>query len=730
MVGIKSQRRLRFIISTTVALLSLAIGLVLYYDSLVINLQEMTCKTLDEVLQQEQHNFKKKITNDKNALKGYAELIAISIEDRVQMQGNLAAIIKSTDFEGAMFINKKGDTLSSGTISMVDNQIFFQKAMEGKTIISQPMKSKVRDTYVIVVATPVLCQGKATGVLLGSFMSEKLNEVFIDSFNGKGYTYIATNTGKLIAKSSSEEILTHTENLFDVFQAADFYSEDSFTLMRRNLLEGRGGHSKYRYKNQYRQVHYAKLNINDWNIFTVVSSKGVWEIANKILKNAVLLIGMLVIIASALFFHHWLSQRQITKELVRLLYWKDVTASRQFKRFKEYAAKMLQKPMKASYMLIKIDIENFRLLNQRYSIKTQNQMIKALMKALTEVLNPETDVFRHIYADGFALLVSVQTKEEWPEKKKKIEDLFEESARHIIGFKIKLVWGRYKLQKGENNLDQIYEKTNFAHLLAESEKGRDVEFKDPLKEQIFWNMEMESKMEDALCKEEIPLLFQPRYTLPEEKIIGAKIIQNWTTEDKIILVSHKNFLRERLELYQVKKICSILQSWIDNGITPIILSFSIQCTHLENPEFTKNLFEILKKFKTVHHLMEIELDENQGIKNSNIPEEVIKKFQKAEILLASHNYKVIYPGVAHIIRMDEYFLNQLNNEKQTKTLLSGAINTAKILGIPTVAENVQTKEQLALLEELGCEMVQGDFLSPPMPEEELEIRLVRNALKE
>lgn len=738
-----NKNMLRLGVVSIIIIVSLLMGLVFYYDSLVLNLEQSTCKTLNEVMKQGKNNFTNTLNTDKEVLKGYAKLIAQSEQDEQGLVEIMEVIVESTSFEYIFLADKNGVSINNlGGSGTMDDRDYFYAALAGETVISEPVGSKLRDAYVIAVSTPVVEDDEIIGVLVGSFNAEKLNNQFTTSFNGFGYTYIATNDGELIAKTESEYMLVDEENLFETYKKAEFNKNDSYESMRENLVEGKGGHSQYKIGGQRRLMHYDKLPVNDWNIFSVVNANEVEATANVILTNAILLIFALVAIFVGLLVYIFRSQKRFTRKLTKMAYVDDITGKRSFGKFKIDAAALIQKNTGTNYIIIKMDIENFKLINEIYSMEMGDRILKAEADALALALDADMDAFGRIHADEFVMLVSYATEEEYKKKRQLFEEQFMQSYSKLIDFKLILPRGRYRIQTGENDFNQIYEKVNFAHRHSKNSDGNELDFDGHVKERAIREKEIESKMEDALLGEEYKLFLQPKYRLEDERIVGAEALVRWVMQDgkmiypdEFIPLFEQNGFITRLDLYMFDKACAVLRKWTDSGITPIPISVNFSRLHLRNENFVEELCVIADRHKISHNLLEIELTETTMLESLDILEEVLEKIHKADFTLSMDDFGTGYSSLGllknicvDVIKIDKGFFDQSKDLQRTKTVISSVIDMAQKLGIHTVAEGVETKENVFLLWELGCETVQGYYFARPMPVEHLEAELTENLL--
>lgn len=147
-------------------------------------------------------------------------------------------------------------------------------------------------------------------------------------------------------------------------------------------------------------MHYDKLGINDWNIFTVVNPEGIEAVALRIVGETTLLTAGLMLIFALLVVYGILNRRRFAQELTRLAFVDEVTGFRSFIKFRLDAQELLWENTGANYLLVKIDIEKFKFVNRMYSLEIGDKLLKAMAQSPEESL----DAFGRIHADEFVLL--------------------------------------------------------------------------------------------------------------------------------------------------------------------------------------------------------------------------------------------------------------------------------------------------------------------------------------
>lgn len=739
----KSSSIRQFTVISIISLLSLFCSVMIYYDSLMTNLQNNTCQTLDEIMEQEANSFIQRIRGDKMTLQGYAKFLPQFLGDAVQMQEALRIISENTDFEYTSYVDATGQGLNNeGTNLNVADRDYFHAAYGGETVVSEPMESVLRKANVIVVATPVWENAEIVGVLFGSYNIAKLNEVLAPSFKGYGYTYIATSEGEIIAKTESQYSLLESNNIFDLLGQADFNGQDSYETLQANLLLGGGGHSQYHYQGEDRLMHYSSLPINDWEIFSMVNPESVQITAKQMVWSIGWVCICLIFIFSGLLYYNYATQKKFTNELKKIAYVDEVTGASTFGKFKLDVVDILENNQQLKYMLVKMDIEKFTLINELYGFEMGDKVLKTLSEALKIALHDKTDAFAHIHADNFALLVSYTNINEYERKQKLFEDYFIKQCNKLIGFKIVLPKGRYRVEKGEKDFTQMFEKVNFAHKIAKKNEEKQLDFDDKVKALAVREQEVENMMEDALASGAFKMFLQPKYRLMDEKMVGAEALVRWIPEtgpmlypDEFIPLFERNGFIKKVDMYMFEQACKTLRYWLDHSILPVTISVNFSRLHLNNPDFVAELVAKADEYALPYHFLEIELTETAMFENIDTLEGIFDSIHQAGFVLSMDDFGTGYSSLGllknipiDVIKIDKSFFDESEHVERGKAVIASVLEMAKRLNIHTVAEGVETQTHIDLLKSLGCETVQGYYYAKPLPLEEFQAKMLNRFL--
>jgi EAL domain-containing protein (putative c-di-GMP-specific phosphodiesterase class I) len=150
---------------------------------------------------------------------------------------------------------------------------------------------------------------------------------------------------------------------------------------------------------------------------------------------------------------------------------------------------------------------------------------------------------------------------------------------------------------------------------------------------------------------------------------------------------------------------------------------------------------ILDEAQVPPHCLEFELTEGVAMHNPEQAISVMNKLHERDVRMAIDDFGTGYSSLSylkkfkiHKLKIDQSFVRDVSTDPEDKAIVAGIISMAKKLGLKTIAEGVETAEQLAYLREQGCDDAQGYYFGEPQPPAGIEellagIRLQQSALR-
>lgn len=241
------------------------------------------------------------------------------------------------------------------------------------------------------------------------------------------------------------------------------------------------------------------------------------------------------------------------------------------------------------------------------------------------------------------------------------------------------------------------------------------------------------EIEKAIQNKEFKLYIQPRYETITEQVTGGEILVRWVKEngdiiypDQFIKELEENNLIKMLDIYILENTCKKIEEWKYKNYKELKISINQSQTNLLNEKYINEIKEIINKYKFNYNLLEIELTENIFIENKNKVKKLEEELHKINIKIAIDDfgsgyssYNLLNEIKIDILKLDKKLFYNLENEK-TKIIINAIIKMTKELNIDSIAEGIETKEQVAFLKEINCNEIQGYYFSKPKPIEEFE----------
>jgi EAL domain-containing protein (putative c-di-GMP-specific phosphodiesterase class I) len=183
-----------------------------------------------------------------------------------------------------------------------------------------------------------------------------------------------------------------------------------------------------------------------------------------------------------------------------------------------------------------------------------------------------------------------------------------------------------------------------------------------------------------------------------------------------------------LEKCVIHEVCRQLDNWQKIGKRIERVSINISVVSLFQEDFVDYITETLRHYNLEDNLLELEITERNVMKNEEHVNRNLQALRKIGIKISIDDFGTGYSSLSYlhklhvdILKIDQSFIQHI---EQNREVVSAIISMAKSLELTVIAEGVETKEQLEVLKQLGCEEVQGYYFSEPIPCDVFETSLI------
>ena len=427
--------------------------------------------------------------------------------------------------------------------------------------------------------------------------------------------------------------------------------------------------------------------------------------------------------------------------LIALLYRKlrsvscdEVTGFPTFARFKQKAAKILRHAEKNEYMILSLDINDFRFINGSLGFATGNTILREIADHFSKEC-PE-DLICRFYADNFIFLTKRQELIFTEDKVFRITSELNPVTAYLPDrYRLTFSSGVYYIEDPGTDITCMIDRANYARKIGKQNYAtqRVVEYTPQMNILNEWNREVTFSMENAIAQGEFEVYYQPQYSFTDSRIIGAEALIRWNKPDKgllqpdtfIPLFEHNGFI-PRIDFFVFESVCKFLDDWNRSGPDgscpyPITISFNLSRQDFLNPNLTTELHEIRKKYQVEPCKIEVEVTESAVFENQKHLITSMQKIKKAGYDISVDDFGSGYSSLnllkdmpADVLKLDKEFLSSAAGSEREFSIISSVIDMSKKINLMTIAEGVETKEQAETLRRMGCDIAQGYYYARPI----------------
>lgn len=381
------------------------------------------------------------------------------------------------------------------------------------------------------------------------------------------------------------------------------------------------------------------------------------------------------------------------------------------------------------------NLKNFGLFSRRYGIAEGDEIIKRYANKLKEFCE-EDEIISHFGGDNFTALIK---------KDRTMKFLKFLSGVPVYGmkndrkeeFKIAAVSGIYAVDESLKEPGQLISRAAMALAYAKNEANKPYVFVNKaMSTRIYRQKQIEDRYEEALQNDEFRIYLQPKVDIRTGEIVGAESLARWFCNGivlypiEFIPILEQEGMVATLDLYVLKKSCEFIKSWLDSGIKAIPISVNFSRKDLNYKHLAREIGSIIDSSGIDRKYIEIEVTETASEDERILMTTFLNKLKDMNITTSIDDFGTGYSSLStlrdfpvSIIKIDKSFIDNENLNQNDRIVLSSIVNMAKELNITVIAEGVEREDQVELLKEVGCNIVQGFMYDNPMPKADFEKRL-------
>ncbi len=252
-------------------------------------------------------------------------------------------------------------------------------------------------------------------------------------------------------------------------------------------------------------------------------------------------------------------------------------------------------------------------------------------------------------------------------------------------------------------------------------------------------LSLDTALRRAISRQEFELYYQPQVDFDNGQVVGAEALLRWQRPDAG-LVQPADFIPMLEETglisvvgeWVIHEACAACRRWQDDSLPPMRVAVNLSGRQFRESNINRIVRSALHNTRLDPHKLELEVTESIILPNANRIIRLLRDLKAIGVNQALDDFGTGYSSLSYLqrlpvqrLKIDRSFIANITSNPNDTAIVRAVISMAHSLGITVIAEGVETKGQLAYLDELACDEMQGYFFSPPRTESEF-VTLLRD----
>ena len=390
------------------------------------------------------------------------------------------------------------------------------------------------------------------------------------------------------------------------------------------------------------------------------------------------------------------------------------------------------------YLIILAEISDLKMINDLYGSTFGDYALKSVaawLRSGGDSLDEGT-VYGRLGGDSFGICVPEKHFDrKWLEEQLSGFAVREDKSEYRLLIHV----GVYRITDRNTNVSVMYDR---AKLAAESIKDEYhfhiAWFDESMRDQVVWNRHISGELNAALEKEMIRPWLHPIVDR-DGKVVGAEALVRWIHPEEgirmpfsFIPVFEKNGMIADVDLFIWRKSCEILARWKRQG-KDLFISVNISPRDFYLLNVPSELIKLTREFGIDPGRLRLEITETVMMYDQDSRMDTLRRLRDAGFIIEMDDFGSGYSSLnllwkmpVDVLKIDMVFLRQEGRNPRAMTIIDEIVTMADRLGIASLTEGVETKEQYDKLKEIGCQFYQGYYFAKPMSAEDFEKYLCEN----
>lgn len=387
-------------------------------------------------------------------------------------------------------------------------------------------------------------------------------------------------------------------------------------------------------------------------------------------------------------------------------------------------------PDRTKYAVLFFNVKNFKAVNELFGVESSDVVLQNIFRTLTHSkLSPV--ITARVESDHFVCLVENKNLD-FEELTSVCDNKFVKDGKCM---NLIIRCGIFYVEEKPMKISGMIDRAKLAKRYITDEYVQPYMVYDHSMQVAYIDKaKLAGELQEGIAKEQFKVYYQPVIDTKTGKIASAEALIRWIHPDKgfispalFIPALEENGHISELDFYVLKKVWQFINDRCENNKFVVPISVNLSWMDFYDEIMMEKILKEMDRFRENgrEHMARFEITETSYAaireNRSGILESL--RIKNAKILLDDFgsgfsSFGMLQDYDFDILKIDMSFIRKIGENPKTKSIVHSIIGMAHEIGIKTVAEGVETEEQVSFLRQSGCDYIQGYYYSKPLPEEE------------
>ena len=394
------------------------------------------------------------------------------------------------------------------------------------------------------------------------------------------------------------------------------------------------------------------------------------------------------------------------------------------KKLYERVERLIRENPETEYCVVGIDVRDFKMINDVFSRAVGDRVLNVIATRLRKHASTH-EVYGRLSGDKFGYVLPASEFNEAEIEERLADHDFMGSG---MQYPIVIHMGVYKVTDSTVAVSVMFDRAFLALDSIKNEYQRHIAYyDDSMRDEILWSQKLAGELPQAIEDGQLRPYLHPMVNEVGE-VIGAEVLARWIhpTEGflppgRFIPQLEKSGMVAQVDVHMWRRACQILRDWQDRGID-LFLSVNISPKDFYFIDVLEVIRGLVEEYEVDPHRLRLEITETVMMTEMEKRLQILDELRSMGFLVEMDDFGSGYSSLnmlkdmpVDLLKIDMMFLYKTKDTRKAQLILQNIINLSGDLGIPSLTEGVETRDQRDMLLSMGCKMFQGYYFAKPMP---------------